>query len=111
MLKSISEFECDFDVVSIEAFKSILTSYEENKNATHMRVSYRDNEHPIIEMFEEVEDEKTVPVTYSTIKRIVGWSRFAECTNRNVYAIKEHGDYEDNEVFYITEEQAKELGL
>jgi|GEM_PF-6276154 len=54
-------------------------------------------------------EEKEIPITYGLIKATCGWSKFAEKTNRNVYAINEFGDYEANEVFYITESQAKQL--
>ena len=58
---------------------------------------------------EEKVEEKEIPITYGLIKATCGWSEFAEKTNRNVYAINEFGDYEANEVFYITESQAKQL--
>ena len=53
--------------------------------------------------------EKEIPITYGLIKATCGWSKFAETTDRNVYAINEFGDYEDREMFYITESQAKQL--
>lgn len=59
----------------------------------------------------ELENKKEIPITYATIQRRIGWSRFAEETNRNVYAINEFGDYEPNKVFYITEAQAEKLNL
>jgi hypothetical protein len=37
--------------------------------------------------------------------------RFAEVTNRNVYAIKDFGGYQDREMFYIKESEAEILGL
>ena len=58
---------------------------------------------------EEKEEEKEIPITYGLIKATCGWSEFAEKTDRNVYVINEFGDYEANEVFYITESQAKQL--
>jgi hypothetical protein len=57
------------------------------------------------------EEQKEIPITYGLIKAKVGWSEFAEVCNRNVYAVAEFGDYEDREVFYITESQAKKLGF
>ena len=54
-------------------------------------------------------EEKEIPITYGLIKATCGWSEFAEKTNRNVYVIKEFGEYEANEIFYITESQAKQL--
>ena len=59
----------------------------------------------------EPDEEKEIPITYGLIKASCGWSEFAEKTNRNVYAINEFGDYEANEVFYITENQAKQLNF
>lgn len=55
------------------------------------------------------EEEKEIPITYGLIKATCGWVEFAEVTNRSVYAVKEFGDYKANEVFYITESQAKQL--
>jgi len=60
---------------------------------------------------EEKVEEKEIPITYGFIKATCGWSKFAEVTNRNVYVINEWGDYEANEVFYITESQAKKLNF
>jgi hypothetical protein len=57
----------------------------------------------------EPEEEKEIPITYGLIKATCGWSKFAETCNRNVYAVAEFGDFEDREVFYITESQAKQL--
>ena len=57
----------------------------------------------------KIKEEKEIPITYGLIKATCGWSEFAEKTNRNVYTINEFGDYEDREVFYITESQAKQL--
>jgi hypothetical protein len=54
-------------------------------------------------------EEKEIPITYGLIKATCGWSEFAKITNRNVYPIKEFGDYEAKEVFYITENEAKKL--
>ena len=56
-------------------------------------------------------EEKEIPITYGLIKATCGWSEFAEVTNRNVYTVKAFGDYEANEVFYITESQAKQLNF
>ena len=108
----LNSHEYDIDnKFTIEEFRNILTSYE-NEGATHLSLSYQDYGNPIVNIFEEVkEQEKNIPVTYATIKRKIGWSRFAEKTNRNVYAINEFGGYQDNEMFYISEEQADSLGL
>lgn len=59
----------------------------------------------------EKEEEKTVPITYGLIKATVGWSRFCDVTGGNHYAIKEWGDYPDNEVFRVLESHARELGF
>lgn len=56
-------------------------------------------------------EEKEIPITYGLIKATCGWSKFAEVCDRNVYAISEFGDYQDREVFYITESQAKQLNF
>lgn len=96
---------------SFAEFRDILDSYEK-RGATHLQLSYEDYGNPIINLFEETEvEQQQIPITYATIQRRIGWSRFAEETNRNVYAINEFGDYPPNEVFYITEEQAKKLNL
>lgn len=60
---------------------------------------------------EEKIEEKEIPITYGLIKATCGWSKFCDVTDNNHYAIKEWGDYKDNEVFYITESQAKQLNF
>lgn len=84
------------------------------KGSTENNGYYSDihlDEDEYIESLKEVviEESKEIPITYGLIKAKCGWSEFAEKTNRNVYAVKEFGDYPLNEVFYITESQAKEL--
>jgi len=54
-------------------------------------------------------EEKNIPVTYATIKNTVGWSKFCDVTENNCYAINEFGDFDLNEIFYITQSQFKEL--
>ena len=58
---------------------------------------------------EKVKESKDTPVTYSTIKKTVGWNQFCNITGHNHYAINEWGDYDTSHVFYITETQFKEL--
>ena len=60
---------------------------------------------------EPEDEEKEIPITYGLIKATCGWSKFVETTDRNVWAINEFGGYEPNEVFYITESQAKQLNF
>lgn len=67
------------------------------------------DEEEYIESLNPKVEENEIPITYGFIKATCGWSRFAEQTDRNVYAISEFGDYQSNEVFYITESQAKQL--
>jgi len=71
-----------------------------------------DEDEYIDSLKEKVEkDNETIPITYGLIKATCGWSKFAEVCDKNVYAINEYGDYEPNEVFYITEIQAKQLNF
>lgn len=60
---------------------------------------------------EEKVEEKEIPITYGFIKATCGWSRFCDVTGGNHYAINEWGDFQDREVFYITESQAKQLNF
>jgi hypothetical protein len=60
---------------------------------------------------EEKEEEKTIPITYGLIKATCGWSKWCDVTGGNHYTINEWGDYPLNEVFYITESEAKELNF
>lgn len=55
--------------------------------------------------------EKTIPITYGLIKATCGWSRWCDVTDGNHYAIKEWGEFEPGETFYITESQAKQLNF
>lgn len=59
----------------------------------------------------QLKEEKEIPITYGLIKATCGWSRFCDITGGNHYAVNEFGDYEANEVFYITESQAKQLNF
>lgn len=81
-------------------------SYDETKKGKRWDILV--NKLQDFEFDKEVE-EKEIPITYGLIKATCGWSKFAEETNKNVYTIKEYGEYEDREVFYMTESQAKKL--
>ncbi len=61
--------------------------------------------------FEKPEEEKDVPVLFYTIKNKIGWSKWCDVTGGNHYALNEGYSPSDNEVFYCTESQAKELGI
>ena len=58
----------------------------------------------------EEKEEKKIPITFYQIKK-VGWSKFCDVTGGNHYAINEGYSPEDSEIFYITEEQAKQLNF
>lgn len=97
---------------SIEEFREILNGYEKS-GATHLQLSYQDYGNPIVNLFEKTEEEekRDIPVTYSYIKRNIGWSEFCDIAGGNYYAIREFGDYEDSAIFYITESQANKLKI
>ena len=96
---------------SIEEFRDILDSYEK-VGATHLQLSYEDYGNPIINIFEETEQEQQdIPVLYHTIKNKIGWSEWCDVTNGNHYALNEGYAPKDNDIFYCTPTQAKELEL
>jgi hypothetical protein len=112
-MKLIDNIEYNLDnIFSIEDFRKELDKFEK-QGVSHIQLSYQDYGNPIINIFaeEKVEEQKEIPITYGLIKAKVGWSEFAEVCGLNVYAVKEFGHYEDREVFYITESQAKKLGF
>lgn len=104
------EFDIDNNF-SIDEFIDVLEGFR-TKGATHLHLSYKDFGNPLINLFEETEQEQQeIPITYSYIKRIIGWSRFCDVTGRNHYTINGWGDYPDNEIFYVTVAQANKLGI
>lgn len=108
-LKTV-EFDIEYKY-SIDEFIDIVEGFREI-GATHLKLSYQDYGNPLIDLFEETEQEQQeIPITYSYVKRIIGWSRFCDITGRNHYAINEFGGYPDNEIFYVTEEQARKLNI
>lgn len=58
-----------------------------------------------------LEEEKTIPVTYGIIKARVGWSRFCDVTGGNHYAINDHGEPNDRQLYEVTLKHAKKLGI
>lgn len=58
---------------------------------------------------EEQEDE--MPFTFWTIQKTVGWDRFCDVTGGNHYALNEGLRPNDNEIFWVKESHAKELGF
>lgn len=70
-----------------------------------------DEDEYIESLKQEPQEEKTIPITYGLIKATCGWSKWCDITGGNHYAINEWGDYPANEVFYITEAQAKKLNF
>jgi len=111
-MEKINTFEYDIDnKFTIDEFRNLLNAYE-NEGATHLQLSYQDYGNPMVDLFKEVQkQEKTIPVTYATIRRNIGWSEFAEVTGGNVYAINEGANFEDRHIFWVTSDQAEKLRL
>ena len=70
-----------------------------------------DEDEYIESLKQKPEEGKTIPITYGLIKATCGWSKWCDVTRGNHYSINEWGHYPDNEVFYITETQAKQLNF
>ena len=60
--------------------------------------------------FDEIE-EKNIPILFYTIKHKIGWGKWCDVTGGNHYALNECYSPKDNEIFYCTESQAKQLNL
>jgi hypothetical protein len=108
-MTQLDSHEHDIDnKYSFAEFRDILDEYEK-RGATHLKLSYQDYGNPIIELFEETEEEQQkIPITFYQIKK-VGWGRYCDVTGGNHYAINEGFNPKDSDIFYITEEQAKKL--
>lgn len=58
----------------------------------------------------EEKEEVKIPITFYQIKK-VGWGKYCDVTGGNHYAINEGFSPKDSDIFYITEEQAKQLNF
>jgi hypothetical protein len=111
-MRNINTFAYQLDKsFTIEQLRTILSKYE-SQGATHLELCVDNDRELIVELFKEVEEqEKTIPVTYATIRRNIGWSEFAKVTGGNVYAINEGANFEDSHIFWVTSDQAEELRI
>lgn len=69
------------------------------------------DEDEYIESLKEKVVEETVSLTYSFLRRKLDWEQFCDLTGVSYYAKKEGYEIKDNEVFEITESEAKQYGL
>lgn len=60
---------------------------------------------------EVVVKEREIPFTYFSLRQLLDWEQFCELTGTDYYATRNGFEIKDNEIFYITESQAKKLKL
>jgi len=56
-------------------------------------------------------DEEKISFTYSFLRRKLEWEDFCDLTGINYYATRNGFEIKDNEIFEITESEAKEYDL
>lgn len=57
-----------------------------------------------------VEEDK-ISFTYSFLSQKLGWSKFCDLTETNEWAKNEGAEFNDNDIYYITELKAKQFNL
>lgn len=112
MMIQLDTYEYDINTkFTIAEFRQQIDLME-SRGATHVQLSYQDYGNPLINLFEEVEqEEKDVPVLFHTIKNKIGWSEWCDVVGGNHYAINEGYSPNDSDVFYCTPSQAMKLGI
>lgn len=56
-------------------------------------------------------EEKTIPVTFSTLQRKLGWEKFCDVTGTDYYCKNEGYEIKDSEIFQISKSIVDEYGL
>ena len=54
-------------------------------------------------------EENKIPMTYGFLRSRISWEKFCDITGIDYYAKKEGYTIEDDEIFYLTESQVKDL--
>ena len=54
-------------------------------------------------------EENKIPMTYGFLRSRIGWEAFCDITGIDYYAKREGYEIKDDEVFYLTESQVKDL--
>lgn len=94
-----------------KAYEQGAKDYHRSSKTLTDFLSYDVDEYMDIINLPLVIEEKEIPITYGLIKATCGWGKWCDVTGGNHYTINEFGDYPLNEVFYITETQAKQLNF
>lgn len=70
-----------------------------------------DEDEYIESLKDKKEELKTIPFTYFHLYSQLGWARFCDLTGTSIYARNEGYEIEYNEVFFISESDAKKFNL
>ena len=70
-----------------------------------------DEDEYIESLKDKKEELKTIPFTYFHLHNQLGWERFCDLTGTSIYARKEGYEIEYDEVFFISESDAKKFNL
>ena len=54
-------------------------------------------------------EENKIPMTYGFLRSRISWEKFCDITGIDYYAKKEGYEIKDDEIFYLTESQIKDL--
>ena len=57
-----------------------------------------------------VEEDK-ISFTYSFLSRKLDWEKFCDLTGTNEWAKNEGAEFNDNDIYYVTESKAKQFNL
>ena len=55
------------------------------------------------------EEENKIPMTYGFLRSRISWEKFCDITGIDYYAKREGYEIKDDELFYYTESQVKDL--
>ena len=99
--------------------EKLYTEYDLRKAYTEGWYTRQDNSYAditesideYIESLNPKQKEETVSFTYSFLRRKLDWEEFCNLTGIDYYAIKNGYRIEDNEIFKLTESQAKKFNL
>ena len=101
--------EEDVKNLTLNAMISVMQEYSFHNESTVVKFheewvnEYIESSNP------QPKEENKIPMTYGFLRNRISWEKFCDITGIDYYAKREGYEIKDDEIFYFTESQVKDL--
>ena len=101
--------EEDVKSLTLNAMISVMQEYSFHNESTVVKFHEEWVNEYIESLNPQPKEENKIPMTYGFLRSRISWEKFCDITGIDYYAKKEGYTIEDDEIFYLTESQVKDL--